>query len=700
MISLSPNPVSFGNVGVGLSSNPITSTLRNTGGSAIRPVIGAPAGDFAIAMSSCAVEVAPGASCTFQIVFRPVMPGLRTGALTVSAPGVAPVTLALQGRGLVVDMADIISPDAADFGGRVVGETSPGQIFTIRNLGGGPGQFRIEIGGANAADFAVAPGPTNGCGTTLAAGASCTVIVTFTPAATGERRGSLVVTASMGGQSSAALRGTGLRRGDLHVSPAANDFGSVPVGSPSGAANFSLTNPGHTDVTMLAVAITGAGMSQFSISNNTCGSVLSAGATCTIAVVFRPTSSGAKMAILSVTASGLGGLASLSGTGVPPADVSISPRTMSFGRVAVNQRSTDATFTVTNFGGGASATLGTAISSPQFIKRSDGCAGRSLVPGETCSIVVAFAPTTAGDVMATLTVTAGAASGTATLTGAGIYGDALFFFDPATGAGKTLHDFGALTVGFRSQSGSVVLRNTGNTPSAMLGAPRISGPAEADFGVESSTCGPPLAPGASCTITFFFKPVGAGDRQATLTITDAFGNSAGVALAGKGLPLLELVPHEGGVLKPTAPAGAPADFGQGAIGTAPAAFPGQRDFVLVARAATGALAGSVISGAPPAFRIRGVASCQNRVKIVSDRIVTSSLTTAVAPGTVPADGQSFTHAGLDPMNQSDPELASVCLVTVQFAPQAPAGDKTGTLSVTAATGGLTSSHGLRGLATP
>src|SRR5205807_10251252 len=48
----------------------------------------------------------------------------------------------------------------------------------------------IAVSGANAADFA----ETNTCGSSVAAGASCTISITFVPAAGGNRTGSLTIT--------------------------------------------------------------------------------------------------------------------------------------------------------------------------------------------------------------------------------------------------------------------------------------------------------------------------------------------------------------------------------------------------------------------------------------------------------------------------------------------------------------------------
>src|SRR3989442_751309 len=75
------------------------------------------------------------------------------------------------------------------FGNQRVGTTSAAQNLTLTNNGGTPLNLTsITITGAQAADFAFAAGNTcpTGAGS-VAPGASCTISISFTPAATGAR---------------------------------------------------------------------------------------------------------------------------------------------------------------------------------------------------------------------------------------------------------------------------------------------------------------------------------------------------------------------------------------------------------------------------------------------------------------------------------------------------------------------------------
>src|SRR5262245_37504913 len=101
-----------------------------------------------------------------------------------------------------------LSPTSGAFEGVVGGAASAAQMFKVTNEGGqASGPLAIRVSGANADDFDLNAG---GCPGSLAAGGSCDVAVTFSPAAVGDRAASLDVSADPGGSVSAELTGRGL----------------------------------------------------------------------------------------------------------------------------------------------------------------------------------------------------------------------------------------------------------------------------------------------------------------------------------------------------------------------------------------------------------------------------------------------------------------------------------------------------------
>ena len=99
------------------------------------------------------------------------------------------------------------SPTTLTFTGQPVGSTSSAQTVTFSNTGTAPLTITSI---AASGDF----GQTNTCGTSVAAGANCTISVTFTPTAAGTRTGTLTVTdnnnAVAGSTQTVTLSGTGV----------------------------------------------------------------------------------------------------------------------------------------------------------------------------------------------------------------------------------------------------------------------------------------------------------------------------------------------------------------------------------------------------------------------------------------------------------------------------------------------------------
>ena len=70
------------------------------------------------------------------------------------------------------------------FGSHVVGTTSAAEVGTLRNTGTvALTGIKVSLSGSNPSDFLM----SNGCGSTLAAGKSCTISMRFRPRAKGLR---------------------------------------------------------------------------------------------------------------------------------------------------------------------------------------------------------------------------------------------------------------------------------------------------------------------------------------------------------------------------------------------------------------------------------------------------------------------------------------------------------------------------------
>jgi subtilase family serine protease len=201
-----------------------------------------------------------------------------------------------------------VSPTSLTWGNTVVGATATKKAVTLTNTG----TSTLTITSiAASGDFGLTTS-TKPCGSTLAAGKSCTIDVTFTPTQTGTRTGTLTLTDnSPSSPQTVALSGTGTVQATL--TPASETFATEKVGTSSPAKTLTLTNKQAVSLTGIKISITG----DFSVSATTCSTSLAAKAKCTISVVFKPTATGARTGILSVADSAVGSpqTSSLKGTG-------------------------------------------------------------------------------------------------------------------------------------------------------------------------------------------------------------------------------------------------------------------------------------------------------------------------------------------------------------------------------------------------
>jgi YVTN family beta-propeller protein len=100
------------------------------------------------------------------------------------------------------------------------------------------------------------------------------------------------------------------------ASPTSLKFGSVPVGQTSAPLNTTLTNKGAVAFSVNSISVTGTAATWFAQTNN-CPSSLAAGASCTIAVAFKPLAAASKSTKLTIATSATSTPLSvaLSGTG-------------------------------------------------------------------------------------------------------------------------------------------------------------------------------------------------------------------------------------------------------------------------------------------------------------------------------------------------------------------------------------------------
>jgi len=448
-------------------------TVTNTGSAALTISQITTAGDFS-ETDNCAVpSIVTNGTCIVMVSFLPSTTGSRSGTLTLFAnvPG-GQATASLSGTGLA-PAAITLTPTALTFtGDTLLGTASAPMTILLTNTGGvsTPLQTPVMTG-----DFAAS---NNTCGTSLAANAACGIAITFTPTASGTRNGSFAITDTAGTQT-ATLSGTGAAAATDTLSAALLAFAAQTVGTTSAAQTVNVTNSGDLSLQLTSVAATG----DFTAVSN-CGAFLIAHTTCAISVAYVPRSTGAAAGMLSIADLNRTQTVALSGTGLAPAGVSLTPFTLDFGNVGLGHASAEETVTLTN-NGGSPLTIGSMAISGDYSVVGNNCP-TILAASNACTLMIRFAPTGSGLRTGTLTVADNAASSpqTVPLSGTGVE----FSFAVNSSTSQTVSTLGG-TAGY-----SILITPAGGLTGALAlactGAPAnancIVTPATADLSMAST----------------------------------------------------------------------------------------------------------------------------------------------------------------------------------------------------------------------
>jgi len=212
-VAITPQQLNFGIQVLNSTSNPQTMTLIDAGSEAL-VITSIEAGTNFAATDVCGTLLPPGGgNCTIQVTFTPTTPGSTTEEITINdnAAG-SPHRVIVTGTGVASSAGALtLSPSSVSFPPQAVGVTSPPQVVRLSNTS----LAAVTLTGISVSgDFS----QTNNCGSlavvppprpfVLEVGASCTMTVTFTPTTSGNRTGSVTISANTGAQT-VPLAGTG-----------------------------------------------------------------------------------------------------------------------------------------------------------------------------------------------------------------------------------------------------------------------------------------------------------------------------------------------------------------------------------------------------------------------------------------------------------------------------------------------------------
>jgi hypothetical protein len=207
-VSLSPSSIVFAATPVGTTSAASKITLTNKTGVSL--TLGNPAititGPFVNAASTTCTNnliIANLGTCIINVQFKPTVVGFTSGTLSVSDSDItSPQTIALSGTGTALRF----TPSSINFGTVTKGQPVSSTV-SLTNAGTTAVTITgYDMAGANSVDFTYsAP-----CGSSIAAGTSCTLTMYFTPSKTGLEKATFkVFDSSPGSPQSLPLSGTG-----------------------------------------------------------------------------------------------------------------------------------------------------------------------------------------------------------------------------------------------------------------------------------------------------------------------------------------------------------------------------------------------------------------------------------------------------------------------------------------------------------
>ncbi len=294
-----------------------------------------------------------------------------------------------------------LSPASIAFGDQNVGTTSPPQTVTLKNIGTSALAInKISVVGTGSSYFS----QTNNCGSSLAAGASCTMTVAFSPKASGTFTPSLRVSyQGVGSPQNVALSGTGVTPPKVSLLPARLTYATQLVGTISPAQTATLTNTGSQDVTISAIWI--VSINGLFAQTNNCPALLGISLSCQIQITFQPESAGAGRGTLVVQDNAKGNPHKVHLTGAGTV-ITFSPIGVNFGNQKVGTTSVAAQITMTNVGTSPVSITQVAITgtNPGDFAQTNNCG--STVPSHgSCTISVTFKPTATGARSASVSVT-------------------------------------------------------------------------------------------------------------------------------------------------------------------------------------------------------------------------------------------------------------------------------------------------------
>jgi hypothetical protein len=522
IFQVNPLSLNFGKVGVGKQTTQ-TVSITNTGSTSVtisQATISNP--QFNLSGVTFPMAMAAGQTGVVTVGVTPTATGTLSGTLTVQGDGgAAPVVVNLSATAVVAGPQISLSGSSIDFGTLSVGSTGSA-ILTISNTGNA--NLTVSVISLSGTEFGVSGITTP---TTISAGQSVPVALSFHPTASGAVTGGLTITSNdpTNPTETVTLTGTGstAAAGQLQVSTAALSFGSVSTGS-SATQQITLTNIGTGSLQITSLVVTGTGFTSNGVAIPT---TVDPSGRVTLNVVFAPTSTGNVTGSVLIASNGTNSPTSISltgtGTAAPTGQLQASSTSVSFGNVNTGSNATQQ-ITLTNTGT-AAVQISSVVASGSGYTVSGITTPVTLNPSSQAALSVVFAPTSAGSVTGSITITSNATGSPLTIALSGVGVQPGLSISPAT------YDFGSIVDG-QTKSQNFTLTNTGSA-SLTVSQLSVSGTGYSVSGLTTPTT---IAAGQSATFSAVFAPTTAGSLTGSVTVSSNAPNSpATISLTGTGV---------------------------------------------------------------------------------------------------------------------------------------------------------------------
>ena len=255
--TVSPSILDFGSVATGAPSSSLAITVTNSGNGPLNIAGATTSAPFSIAGPVCPSTLSRLANCEIPVEYDSSVPGIQNGQVAIQEDAVNSKPIVLV-TGTAINPSLTSKPESLNFSNQAASMPSTAQTLTLTNTS----SVEVTITSITASGpFSV----SSQCVTSIAAAATCSIAVTFTPTTVGQQTGTLTISDNAAGSpQNIALTGSGVA--------------ALSVAAQSGGSTSETVNSG-TSATYALVLAAGPG---FSGTSSLACSGAPANATCTI----------------------------------------------------------------------------------------------------------------------------------------------------------------------------------------------------------------------------------------------------------------------------------------------------------------------------------------------------------------------------------------------------------------------------------